>query len=113
MPGVREHRAASVKLLALMVVLSGIPLVVLGWLAWRLVEQDRTLEAQRLRERLDNAAVLIAHELDHRLTDWDNLLTKYGEAQVMEPPPDTAFLLTNVQGVIQHRGLPISFYPLI
>ena len=49
-PGVLEPRIASVRLWGLFVLLSGIPLLVLGFLAWRLVEQDRTLEAQRLRE---------------------------------------------------------------
>ena len=64
----RKHLAAPVKLLALFVLLAGIPLAALGWLGWRLLEQDRALETQRLRERLENAASLLAHELDRGLT---------------------------------------------
>jgi hypothetical protein len=45
--------AAPVRLLALFVVISGVPLVALGWLGWRVLQQDRALETQRLRERLD------------------------------------------------------------
>jgi hypothetical protein len=72
---------ASVRLWGLFVLLSGIPLVVLGFLAWRLVEQDRALETQRLRERLDNnSAALIVHELDRRFADWENFLEKSGES---------------------------------
>ena len=37
-------RSASVKLAALFIVLSGIPLVTLGWLGGRLLAQDRALE---------------------------------------------------------------------
>lgn len=54
----RAFHAVPVKLLPLFLVLAGIPLAALGWLGWRLVEQDRVLEQQRLRERLENGANL-------------------------------------------------------
>ena len=47
----------------------------LGWLGWRLLEQDRALENQRTQERLDNAADLIAASLFRRLSDSEGQLT--------------------------------------
>src|SRR5437870_2952452 len=54
----RPLRTAPLTLLALFVLLSGIPLAALGWLGIRVLQQDRAIEAQRLRERLENAAGL-------------------------------------------------------
>src|SRR5687767_6362673 len=102
---------ASVRLWGLFVLLSGIPLVVLGFLAWRLVDQDRALETQRLRERLDNSAALIVHEFDRRFADWESLLEKSGEGHSAEVPPHTAYFHISALGVNDHRGLPIAFFP--
>ena len=56
-----HHRiGAPLTWLVLFVALAGTPLVALGWLGWRLLDQDRALESQRLRERLENAATLAA-----------------------------------------------------
>ena len=63
-------RKASVKLAALSIVLAGIPLVALGWLGGRLLAQDRALESQWRRERLENAATLLTRELDRSLAAW-------------------------------------------
>ena len=47
----------------------------LGWLGWRLLQQDRAVEAQRVRDRLDSAADLIAAEMRQTLTAVDAQLT--------------------------------------
>ena len=41
----------------------------LSWLSWRLLKQDRALESQRIQERLDNAADLIAASLLHKFSE--------------------------------------------
>lgn len=43
-------------LLLIFLLISLGPAAALGWLSWRLLEQDRALEAQRIQERLENAA---------------------------------------------------------
>jgi hypothetical protein len=55
------------KLMALFVVLSGIPLIALSWLGWRLLQQDMALDAQRLRERLESAATVLGREFEREL----------------------------------------------
>jgi len=47
----------------------------LGWLGWRLLEQDRALENQRTQERLDNAADLIETSLLRQFSESEDQLT--------------------------------------
>ena len=56
--------------LCLMLFLGG----TLGWLGWRLLEQDRALEKQRLQERLELAADGMAAALEQSLADLENHL---------------------------------------
>lgn len=101
------------KLLALFLVLAGIPLGALGWLGWRLLEQDRALESQRLRERLDNAAGLLARELDRGLTAWESLLPAVAQGVSVALPADAVAVVFDAGGVRAHRGLPVPYYPLV
>jgi two-component system, OmpR family, phosphate regulon sensor histidine kinase PhoR len=48
-----------------------VPAVVLVWLAVRLLQQDRELDRQRQRERLEVAAGRVALEIDRRLRDLE------------------------------------------
>jgi len=108
----REYLAAPVKLLTLFVLLSVIPLATLGWLGWRLLEQDRALENQRLRERLENAGILLAHELDRGLTAWEDVLPTAAPGSSAAVPPDAVLLVFDSHGILGHRGIPLPFYPL-
>ena len=47
----------------------------LGWLGWRLLQQDRAVEAQHIRDRLDSAADLIAAEMRQTLSAAETQLT--------------------------------------
>ena len=55
----------------------------LGWLGWRLLEQDRALENQRTQERLDNAADLIGTSLLRKLSESEGQLA--GLAALSDP----------------------------
>ena len=44
------------------------------WLVWRLAEQDRTLQDQQIRERLESAADLVAGELRQGLSGLERRL---------------------------------------
>ena len=107
----RNQLAAPVTLLALFVLLAGIPLVALGWLGWRLLEQDRTLESQRLRERLDNAASLVARELDRSLAAWDDLLPAAARGNSVALPPKAVFLVFDSSGILRQQGIRLQYYP--
>ncbi|MCA1559659.1 MAG: hypothetical protein LC753_02060 [Acidobacteria bacterium] len=83
----RNPLASPVRLLALFVLLAGIPLVALGWIGYQVVQQDRALESQRLRDRLDNAAALLARELDRTLSTWEDLLPAAAKGESVPLPP--------------------------
>ncbi len=89
------------KLLALFVLLSGIPLIALGWLGWRVLEQDRALEVQRLRDRLENGASLVTQELERELAAWETAAQHAADGRSPEPacPGDAPHSL---------RGMPSS-----
>src|SRR5713226_3141100 len=67
----RPPRYLLTLFLAIMLVLAA----TLGWLGWRLLEQDRALENQRTQERLDNAADLIGASLLRKLSEGESQLT--------------------------------------
>jgi len=52
----------------------------LGWLGWRVLEQDRTLQSQRVQERLGTGADLVATAVLGRLVEIDDLLAQIGTA---------------------------------
>lgn len=59
------------RLPALLAAATLIPAVVLVWLGVRLLQQDRELDRQRQRERLEVAAGRVALEIDRRLQDLE------------------------------------------
>jgi len=65
----RSPRYLLTLFLAIMLVLAAS----LSWLGWRLLKQDRALESQRIQERLDNAADLIAASLLHKFSEITDL----------------------------------------
>ena len=102
---------APVRLLALFVVISGVPLVALGWLGWRVLQQDHALETQRLREQLDSTASLLAGELNRGFSQWEDLLTHPDRWNRIVLPSDSVFLPIGPDGVVQQEGVPLAYYP--
>ncbi|HLY18025.1 MAG TPA: HAMP domain-containing sensor histidine kinase [Bryobacteraceae bacterium] len=86
------------------------------WLTWRLMEQDRNLEVERSRERLEQAADLAVAELARTLGDWDLGLR---ETQSLPPssnflaklPPGATFLLLSRRSIAAYPPKPLLFVP--
>ena len=97
---------APIKLLALFIVLAGLPLAALGWLGWRLLDQDRALEDQRQRERLENAVSILAHESERALMQWEELLPT-------AVPEGGVLLVFDSRGLVHQQGIRLPFYPLV
>jgi signal transduction histidine kinase len=90
----RPPRSVLLLLLAVLFV----PAVALGWLSWRLLEQDRALAAQRLQERLEHAADLAAGAADRYLQEIDlRLSTPPDEARA----PETGIFIRTRDGVFE------------
>ncbi len=95
--------------LCLMLILGG----ALGWLGWRLLEQDRALERQRLQERLELAADGVAAALQQSLAGLESYLT-FIPSSGAEGPPDGVLILhvnKRIVNVFPPGGL--LYYPII
>jgi Tol biopolymer transport system component len=79
-----------------------VPASVLAWLSWQLLEQDRALENQRIQERLEHAADLIAAALERRLSE--------AVAEVPEAAEDALAVTFTPRGV-EARGL--LYHPFV
>jgi signal transduction histidine kinase len=108
---VETRLASPTKLLALFLVLSGIPLIALGWLGWRVLEQDRALEAQRSRDQLENAAGTLTRALERELTAWETLAQQAANGRPAEPPAGTTLLIFDGDGVMEQRGTNLPYQP--
>jgi signal transduction histidine kinase len=107
-----RHLEAPARLLLLFLVLAAVPLTALGWLGWRLLDQDRALERQRVRERLANDAGLLAAESERTLGAWEALLAG-GVRSAAASPPGGVFLVSSSKGVLYREGAPLPYYPAV
>ncbi len=73
----------------LIVLFLGIALILmstLAWLGWRLFQQDRALERQRVQVRLEHAADVVATELTRRLGTIEDQLARLASIPSVELP---------------------------
>jgi signal transduction histidine kinase len=86
------------------------------WLTWRLMEQDRNLELERSRERLEQTADLAVAELARSLGDWD-----LGLREIKSLPPSSSlpaklpagatFILISHGATTVYPPTPLLFVP--
>ena len=86
------------------------------WLTWRLMEQDRNLELERGRERLERTADLAVAELARSLGDWDlglrELASLPPSASLRAKLPAGAALVLISHGAIAvYPPMPLLFVP--
>ena len=107
-----ETRLASPrKLLTLFVLLSGIPLIALGWLGWRVLEQDRVLDAQRFRDRLETAAGAVTRELERELTAWETLAQHAADGRSTDLPAQATLIIFDGDGIVEQHGIKLLYQP--
>ena len=94
----RGPRQLQFVFLATMLLLAG----TLGWLGWRLLQQDQQLSAQRAVDRQETSADLAVAALERRLADVDQDILRLLRAS--EPPKtasDGALFLKLSEGEIR------------
>ena len=101
------------KLLAVFSVLSGIPLLALSWLGGRVLQQDRALEVQRSRDRLENAATVMLGEMERQLAGWDDLAEQAAYGTRIDPPPGVVLLIFDGDGILEQRGIRLPYQPRV
>jgi signal transduction histidine kinase len=102
----------SRRLLALFLILTVAPAAGLAWLGWRLLEQDRALEAQRAMERREYAADLVATALSRRLAASRRQLIQSGEAPSLEAVPDAVVVRLQQDQLRDSPAGRLLYYPV-
>lgn len=77
-----------------------VPVAALIWLGVRVLQQDRDVERQRRRERLEVAAGRLALDVEHRLQDIEEQL------------PDEGAIRFRPDGIEAGRHLPVLYQPV-
>ena len=81
---------------------------VLGWLSWRVLEQERALEGQRIQERLDHSAELASAALLRSLAQIEDQLNRL----VLLPEPQlVAATAQAIEQTADHEALLLVFGP--
>lgn len=97
-------------LLVLFLAVTSLPASVLVWLGWRLVEQDRILEARRLQERRERAADLIVTALDQTLSAAEQRLVD-PSTRGASPSDDALIVVVAPQSIETFPKTRFLYYP--
>ncbi len=100
-------------LLALFLAVTIVPATALAWLSWRLLEQDHALATQRLQERLEHTADLIAAELERRLAEIEEELPAWAAAPATDDLDDALIVAFSPHGVEAHPASRLLYHPFV
>ncbi|MEK7405668.1 MAG: HAMP domain-containing sensor histidine kinase [Acidobacteriota bacterium] len=107
----RRFLNAPGKLPALFALVGATLLGAVLWLGWRLIEQDRALESQRLSERLESAASFLSRELDRSLAAWEDTLFRFAGGASVSIPAGGVLVVFDGSGIARHEGETLVYHP--
>jgi signal transduction histidine kinase len=97
------------RVLTLFLAVTILPAAALGWLSWKLIQQDRELEAQRMRDTLGREADRIVTALEQRLDEAGSLLSDPPAARTL---PEGALIVEfDARGIRAHPSNRLIYYP--
>ena len=112
----QSTRPLLASFLAITLVLAG----ALGWLSWRLLEQDRELEQQRIRDRLETAADVAAGVVADSFSDLQDEVMRLAAlpdsdlaSALRQRTDDGLIAVLNRQGVDAYPAFPLPCYPFV
>jgi len=108
-----ESVPPSRRLLALFLALTVAPAAGLVWLGWRLLEQDRALEAQRALERQDHAADLVVSALSRQIALSRESLTRSGDTSPVALAPDAVIVAFRQDSIRDFPSGRLLYYPVV
>jgi len=98
------------SLLLILFLLTLVSVSALGWLGWRLLDQDRMVENQRVRERLEQAADGVTATLRGTLADIGDRLSA---ASAQTPALDGLLLLIDEEGLTAAPAERLLYRPVL
>ncbi len=99
------------RLVAVFLALTMAPAAGLVWLGWRLLWQDRALEAQRAQERCEHAADVVTGALEREIAAARQVLIEPDRAATPGSSPDAVVVVLRPQGVQAYPSDRLLFYP--
>jgi len=86
------------------------------WLTWQLMEQDRNLELQHSRQRLEQTAELALAQLERRIGDWDLALRELrslppSTEALSKVPAGATLILISRGSIVLYPKRPLLFVP--
>ena len=95
------------RLLILFLAITFALATMLGWLGWRLVEQDRALQNQRIQERLDHVADLVTTSLSRKFAETEEELSTF----MSVPDVEVAVAASHLAKEVGDDGLIVGLTP--
>ena len=105
-PGKRWSSARSIA--ALFVLATGVPLATLFWLGWRVWEQDRALEDQQIRQRVERAADIAVAALERAVAASEKRLA----AGIEDWPQGAVVVSWHAQAVRVRPAERVAYLPV-
>ena len=110
----REWLRPPKSLLLILVLLSLVSVSAVGWFGFKLLEQDRMVQAQRRQERLEQAADRMAATLRGTLAETGERLSAWLTTPPPAGKPDDGVLLTvEENSVTAHPAGRLLYYPAL
>jgi signal transduction histidine kinase len=103
----RPPRHVLTVFLCLMCVFGG----AMGWFGWQLLRQERSLERQRVQERLEQAADHMAATLQRSLSELETYLGFVPGPGVKQPPEGVALLRATERTITVYPPARLLYYP--
>ena len=85
----------------------------MGWLGWQLIEQERSLERQRVQDQLERAADHMAATLQRSLSELETYLGVIPGPGAKQPPDGVAVLRATERAVVAYPPARLLYYPAI
>lgn len=119
LPG--EWIRAPRRLITLFLIVTLAPILGLAWLSWRMVQQDRAVEQQRVQERCENAADFAVSALQRLMAELEEQLSSFvslpsGASEGVEGKPaieDVMLATFSVQALERAVGARLLYYPCL
>jgi len=90
------------------------PILALAWLSWRMIQQDRALEAQRIQERCEHAADLAVSRLQRFLGELEEQFSSFaGGGEIRASLPGVALVAFAENAPDRAAGASLPYYPSV